>query len=291
MADLRTGADISPTDSPRPFLDQVRTLGGVVVTDQQPLDHTWHLGAGVALQDVNGTNFWGGRTYTRDAGRYIWREDHGRISTRDQQLTETAQGTRLTAQLDWFDPSGTALLQEQREVTAASVTDRSAGAWSTGSPGAARAWSMDFSTTLRNPGERHVALGSPGSNGRIKGGYGGFFWRLSALGAAEFFTAESTGEDAVHGSTTDWLAVSAEFRPLPSRAGGGGGGEATLVFRREASNPDPWFVRHASYPGVGMSLAWDAAVNLAPGEQLVRALRVLILDGRLDREQVALHVG
>ena len=25
----------------------------------------WHLGAGIALQDVNGVNFWGGKTYTR----------------------------------------------------------------------------------------------------------------------------------------------------------------------------------------------------------------------------------
>lgn len=275
VATLRTGADISPTDSPRPFLDQVRTLGGVVVSDQQPLDHTWHLGVGVALQDVNGTNFWGGRTYTREAGRYIWREDHGRIETADQQLLETAAGTQLTSQLVWIDPAGTALLHEQREVTV------------TGGPDAG-AWRMDFSTTLRNPAELDVALGSPGSNGRVKGGYGGFFWRLPALGAAELFTAEASGEDAVHGSLTDWLAVSAEFLPLPSRAGGTG--EATLVFLREDSNPDPWFVRHASYPGVGMSLAWDAAVTLTPAEQLTRQVRVLILDGRLDAEQVARHV-
>ena len=39
----------------------------------------WHLGAGVALQDVDGVNFWGGRTYTRAAGEYVWRPDHGSI--------------------------------------------------------------------------------------------------------------------------------------------------------------------------------------------------------------------
>ena len=295
VADLRTGADISPTDSPRPFLDQVRTLGGVVVTDQQPLDHTWHLGVGVALQDVNGTNFWGGRTYTRAAGRYIWREDHGRIDTADQQLTETAEGAQLSSQLVWTAPTGTALLHEQREVTVAPVAQPVQPADGvTGSDGPAgasespSAWRMDFTTTLRNSGDPDVVLGSPGSNGRDKGGYGGFFWRLPALGAAEFFTAEASGEDAVHGSLTDWLAVSAEFLPLPSRAGGSG--EATLVFLREAANPDPWFVRHASYPGVGMSLAWDAAVTLPRGEQLTRQVRVLILDGRLDPEQVARHV-
>ena len=52
-----------------------------MVTDHLPEDHVWHLGAGVAIQDVDGVNFWGGRTYTRDAGAYVWRKDHGRIVT------------------------------------------------------------------------------------------------------------------------------------------------------------------------------------------------------------------
>ncbi|GAA1164639.1 hypothetical protein GCM10009673_20700 [Nesterenkonia sandarakina] len=292
VATLRTGTDISPTDSPRPFLDEVRTVGAVVVSDQQPLDHTWHLGVGVALQDVNGTNFWGGRTYTRETGRYIWREDHGRIETTDQQILETSAGTQLSSQLVWIDPSGTTLLREQREITVTgrritSDADAAADPAADSTPGES-AWSMDFATTLGNPGEHDVALGSPGSNGRVKGGYGGFFWRLPALGAAEIFTAEAHGEDAVHGSLTEWLAVSAEFRPRPSRAGGAG--EATLVFLREDANPDPWFVRHASYPGVGTSLAWEKPVTLAPGEQLTRQVRVLVLDGRLDAERVARHV-
>jgi len=277
VADLRTGDDISHTDSPRPFLDQVRTLGGVVVSDQQPLDHTWHLGVGVALQDVNGTNFWGGRTYTRDAGRYIWRDDHGRIETTRQELTESPTGQRLHQELTWIDAEGKALLEEQREVSVSLGAAQSTG------------WVMDFSSTLNVAVEERVTLGSPGSNGRIEGGYGGFFWRLPALAEAEFFTAEASGEQAVHGSVTDWLAVSADFRPLPGSAGGPG--PATLIFLREDGNSDPWFVRHASYPGVGMSLAWDEAVQLDPGQRLRRGLRVLVLDSRLSLAQVVDHVG
>ncbi|GAA1140679.1 DUF6807 family protein [Nesterenkonia lutea] len=276
VADLRTGTDISPTDSPRPFLDEVRTIGGVVVTDQQPLDHTWHLGVGVALQDVNGTNFWGGRTYTRDAGRYIWREDHGRIETAHQELADTQTGQRVSQQLSWIDAAGHTLLREQREITVGHESDLPSG------------WAMDFNTSLSPAGEETVSLGSPGSNGRLRGGYGGFFWRLPAVGGAEFFTAEASGEEAVHGSLTDWLAVSAEFLPLPSRAGSAG--PATLIFLRGTENPDPWFVRHESYPGVGMSLAWEKAVPVRPGESVQRGLRVLILDGRLSREEVAGHV-
>ncbi len=49
-----------------------------MVTDAHPADHDWHLGIGVAVQDVDGWNLWGGRTYVRDQG-YQWLGDHGRI--------------------------------------------------------------------------------------------------------------------------------------------------------------------------------------------------------------------
>ena len=38
------------------------------MTDAHPADHDWHLGIGVAVQDVAGWNLWGGRTYVRDQG-------------------------------------------------------------------------------------------------------------------------------------------------------------------------------------------------------------------------------
>jgi hypothetical protein len=78
VADEVDGSDLDPNLSPRPYLHPVRTLGGTVVTDALPADHRWHLGISVALQDVEGWNFWGGRTYVRGQG-YVWRGDHGRI--------------------------------------------------------------------------------------------------------------------------------------------------------------------------------------------------------------------
>ncbi len=286
VADLRSGADISPTDSPRPFLDAVRTLGEVIVSDQQPEDHTWHLGVGVALQDVSGNNFWGGRTYTREAGRYVWRRDHGRILATGTQIEEHDGGQLLRQQLDWIAASGSAVLREQREVRVTA--------------GGEEGWSMDFSFALTPAADQPVSLGSPGSNGRIGGGYGGFFWRLPHLEDALILTAEAEGEDGVHGTVTDWLAISAEFAPLPHRRGHGG--PATVLLLRGAGegpgasgscgdpgsfgdqppapNPDPWFVRHSGYPGAGMSLAWDTALELAPGQQVRRSLRAVVLDGR-----------
>lgn len=60
VAEYQDGSRIRAVSSPRPYLHPVRTLAGTVVTDHQPLDHVWHLGVGVALQDVDGVNFWGG---------------------------------------------------------------------------------------------------------------------------------------------------------------------------------------------------------------------------------------
>ena len=94
VASYQDGSRIRPSSSPRPYLHPVRTLAGTVVTDHQPADHVWHLGVGVALQDVNGINFWGGRTYTRDAGRYVWRPDHGTVVRTSSTTTAASSSGR-----------------------------------------------------------------------------------------------------------------------------------------------------------------------------------------------------
>ncbi|WP_328824402.1 DUF6807 family protein [Verrucosispora sioxanthis] len=57
--------DLDARHGPRPYLHPVRTLAGTPVTDALPADHVWHLGASLAVQDVAGTNLWGGRTRAR----------------------------------------------------------------------------------------------------------------------------------------------------------------------------------------------------------------------------------
>lgn len=269
VAVLRTGQDIAVTNSPRPFLDSLRTLKGVVLSDQQPLDHTWHLGVGVALQDVNGTNFWGGRTYTRDAARYVWRRDHGRIRTVSNEFS--ADSSAVISLLEWVDRHGAVILDEQRTVRTEAFADEA-----TGRDG----WILDFEFSLTARSEP-VYLGSPGSNGRDRGGYGGFFWRMPQVGNAHIYTHQARGEDQAHGSVSDWLAFSADFSAhsvgLPELASGHG--EATLLFCSQ--DADPWFVRCAGYPGIGSSLAWDAAVLTEPGRPVSRRVRVLVLDGIL----------
>ncbi|WP_159707135.1 DUF6807 family protein [Arthrobacter sp. 18067] len=273
VATLQDGSHIRETSSPRPYLHPVRTLGGTVVTDHVPADHVWHLGAGVALQDVDGINFWGGRTYTRDAGAYVWRKDHGRIVT---DSAKHSAGCRRE-QLSWLGPDGTPVLREQREWRWAAV--------------GSSAWKLTLDFTLESATGRTVLLGSPGSNGRPQGGYGGFFWRLPQVGDATIWTPDARGEDAVHGSVAPWLAWSGTFDAGisgPAHVSGdpGLGHPATLVFLASPQAPDPWFVRHSGYPGVGLSLAWDAPVAAKPGRPVHRSVTVLVTDGFLATQDI-----
>ncbi|MGX9899965.1 DUF6807 domain-containing protein [Arthrobacter sp. SA17] len=247
-----------PTSSPRPYLHPVTTLSGTVVTDHRPEDHVWHLGAGVAIQDVDGVNFWGGRTYARQAGAYVWRPDHGRIAITSVEQAEAS----LTENLEWLTPDGQAVLRERREWN-----------WSAVDP---HTWLLSLSFTLSPAGDRPVSLGSPGSNGRHEGGYGGFFWRLPAGQNVEVRTATDSGEAAVHGRVSPWLAWSADID----------GKAATLVFVAAPASADPWFVRVSGYPGVGQALAWEEPVIASADDPVERSVTVLVADGRLDTSEI-----
>jgi Family of unknown function (DUF6807) len=264
VAEYVDGATLPPELSPRPFLHPVRTLAGVVVSAVRPEDHRWHLGVGVAVQDVDGFNLWGGRTYVRGKG-YVWRGDHGSI--RQVRLTGADPGG-FVAELEWRDASGEPLLREIRGTRGTEVPEAVV-------PGA---WQLDLTSTLVNDGDRTIALGSPATNGRPGGGYGGFFWRLPALADVHVRTPEADGEEAVHARPARWLAVT----------GSADGQLVTLVAAQPgARRPDPWFVRVAGYPGFGASLAAERPVRLVPGERLDRHLRVVVADGAPDPRPIA----
>ncbi|MCD4851694.1 PmoA family protein [Arthrobacter sp. AK01] len=256
VAVLRSGSGLDTALSPRPYLHPVATPGGVVVTDHLASDHVWHLGAGFALQDVNGSNFWGGRSYRRTAGKYLDLNDHGRIGIAG--ITRGSEHTR--ADLHWLGADGGLLLEECRTFRRTLINPST--------------WRMDITTELTAVVD--AALGSPGSHGAAGSGYGGFFWRLPVNASTRIFSSTAEGEPAVHGSVTPWLAWTGEFD----------GGPATLVFGAPAESPDPWFVRCSGYPAVGSALAWDTAKMLAAGESLTRSFTVWISDGTLDMGEI-----
>jgi hypothetical protein len=264
MTELRVGGfpvatyvaepDVDIRLSPRPYLHPVRTLSGTVVTDEFPDDHPWHLGVSVTMQDVDGVNLWGGRTYVRDQG-YVWRDDHGRVAGDGPRPADGG----FTEDLRWCDAGGRVLLREHRSVTARA---------------AASGWELAFGYTLSAPGPSPVVLGSPATNGRTGGaGYGGFFWRATAGEAVAFI--DSGAEP--HGSTAPWLALVV-------------GDAYTLVFRG-IEGDDRWFARTGDYNGVCAALAYQEPLTITPCEPLTRRIRVLVADGRLTPGEIAGRLG
>ncbi|MFI1026530.1 PmoA family protein [Streptomyces sp. NPDC020951] len=243
--------------SPRPYLHPVTTLAGTAVTELSPADHSHHLGVGVAVPDVEGHNFWGGRTYVRDQGPTEL-DNHGAQRHGSFQLRDP---DGFVEELRWV-ASGTELLRERRTVAATELTDT--------------AWALDFTFSLTNVTSAPLSIGSPATNGRPGAAYGGFFWRARKEDAApDVFTAGAEGEASVHGTCADWLAL----------AGAGW----TLVFAgaTDATRRDPWFVRTAEYPGVGSSLASAERLPIPPGETAVRRIVTVVADGRLGRGEAA----
>lgn len=254
------GSAVAHTSGSRPFLHPVRTPSGVVVSAAHPADHHWHLGVSIALQHVNSVNFWGGPTYTRDLG-YRWLSDHGRIRTTSFALDD--DGFSSTA--DWIAPGGAVLLSESTR-------------WQLRESSDPRAWLFRTTTTLRAE-STPVELGSPASNGRIGGGYGGFTWRFPSASDVDVRTGRAAGEDAVHGTVAPWLAFSALF----------GDGEATVALAGDDDRTceDPWFVRVDAYPGVGSALAWEDALRLDVGASITVSFRGAVADGRLTNDEIA----
>ncbi|MGN8048893.1 DUF6807 family protein [Curtobacterium sp. 22159] len=272
LVTLQDGAGTSATSSPRPFLHPVRTVGGVQLTARRPADHDWHLGLGFTVADVGGTNFWGGGTYVQGRG-YVDADDHGHQRLDRVQTSSESGADVITAELTWIGSDGAELLREVRTVTARPIDDAT--------------WRLDLRTVLRTVGGDVVPLGSPGSNGRHRAGYGGWFWRFPETSDVEVRTAHAQGEDAVLGTTSPWLLWSADFRGAP-----GATGPATILLRSgdDRTARDPWFVRMTEYPGVGSAVAWEEHVPVEPGVPFVRSLRAIVADGRRSAEALRRHL-
>src|SRR3954451_5082222 len=252
-----TRPELPPRLSPRPYLHPVTTLTGTAVTELSPADHPHHLGVGVAVPDVEGHNFWGGRTFVADRGPTEL-DNHGAQRHASFQLRDP---DGFVEELRWVAAGGE-LLRERRTVAVTELTGL--------------AWALDFTFSLTNVTAEPLSIGSPATNGRPGAAYGGFFCRAGKEeDPPRVVTADREGEEAVHGTRADWIALA--------------GATWTLVFAgaTQDTRRDPWFVRAAEYPGVGSSLASEARLPLPPGETVVRRVVTVVADGRLSRLEAA----
>lgn len=254
LAEYRDGTDMEPSASPRPYLHPVRSTAGTPLTDVRPADHVHHMGVSMALPVVDGTSFWGGRTYVRDQGSTLL-DNHGR----QQPLTTDLEGPHLVQHLVYLDEHGDPLLRERRQVTAVDLTE---GAWALG-------WSSDLLAT-----EKDLAFDSPATNGRVGAGYGGILWRLGTADSRQVLSVEGEGEDRAHGSTSPWVAFVQHRRTAA----------VTLVLA-QTGTVLPWFLRATEYDGAGPAVAWDRTRTVAQGETLHLGLVGAVVDRVLDLEE------
>jgi len=259
VADYVWRPSLPGTVSPRPFLHPVRTLAGTEVTELMPGDHPHHLGVSVAVADVAGANFWGGRTFVSGRGS-VPLANHG---TQSHVGWAARTESALVQDLSWTGPDGVELLSERRAIAALPVD--------------ADAWALDVSFTLSNVASMPLSFASPAANGRPGAGYGGFFWRARrGNGRIRVLGPDRTGVRSLHGRHTPWMAIS-----------GNHGAPWTLIFIHSGPGTDPWFVRTGDYAGVGSSLAWDRPLVLAPGAAVRRRIITVAADGRPRSDQVA----
>lgn len=259
---VESGASMAPVHSPRPHLHPVRTLSGRLMTVVAPSDHRHHYGVSLALPDVNGTTYWGGRTFVEDRGPTLL-SNHG--AQRLESTTALEESRTLQSQIRWLAHDGRDLLTEQRTLTTGLLPE---------APG----WGLHWRSSLMADAEP-LHLTSPATRGRVGAGYSGLFWRLPDADETRILVAQGQGEGLAHGSTGEVLVVQRRH----------GRAWTSLVLAQDSEvqgRVDPWFVRSSDYVGVGPSLAWDREREVGRGEVLEIAVRMALLDRRVHVEEV-----
>jgi LacI family transcriptional regulator len=253
------GDSMPAVHSPRPHVHPLHSLGGVAMTVTTPADHRHHYGVSMAVPDVNGTTYWGGRTFVRGQGPTLL-SNHGRQRTVSAEVVDG--GATLSSQVRWTDERGLDQLDERRRVTGALLLE-------------VEAWALGWSSRLHAHGS-DVVIGSPATSGRPGAGYGGLFWRLPSADETSVLTADADSETRAHGSRSPWIAIVRRH-----------GDTWTTLLLAQPGHVDPWFVRVADYVGAGPSLAWDRTRRIEAGASLDVELVAAIADRRLDAADAA----
>ncbi|PHP53399.1 DUF6807 family protein [Actinomyces ruminis] len=285
---FEAGDTLVETTSPRPYLHPIRSPGGTLLTEIAPADHPHHMGLSLALPDVNGNHFWGGKTYVPGRG-YLWENRHGRQQVIDVRLGRLGEkhssgnvfsGRSLDCTIDWIGADGVTQLIEDRSIT-----------WSGSPPGASTTMAVLSWSSAITP--RHDAvISTPGARGRVGAGYGGIFWRFPRWFTWEVFSPEALGEERVNGSCGEWITMHAA--PLCASQAATGRPGVSVVLRQRGPYV-PWFVRTSEYPGAGPALAWQESLRLPGGRPFMFGMDALILDADLSTaaqvERVLAEVG
>lgn len=270
---LREAAGVAP----RPYLHPVRSNAGVTVTDAGPADHPHHLGLSVAFSDVNGTNFWGGSTYTSDGGPLLL-PNHG------TQVPEgwVASPEEEAGRVSWLANDRRELAVEQRRISYFRGTTAGTSAGTRSLEGTLPSWSLSLASVIvPAPGVERLEVSSSAVKGRKGAGYGGIFWRFPAGSTNPLVLSEAgAGADAAHGSLSRWLSISLQVDAVP----------VTVLLAQEPGQLRPWFIRADGYLGAGPAVAWAESVVVDHSNPLRLALHAVVHDGPVSSAAHALEL-
>lgn len=256
-------------ESPRPYFHPLHTLAGNEVSLFRPHDHLWHSGLSMTMAYLSGENFWGGVTYTRDAG-YVQLANNGRIEHSDWLEISATPEVTCRERLKWITHTNTVWLEEERQIAIREINPT------------AGYWSMDLSFHLTNVSGQPLVFGSPTTEGRPDAGYGGLFWRgPRSFLQGKILCAEDGEGPEIMGKSSAWLAFIGRHD--------GNSEQSTLLFLDRPENPrypNKWFVRNDPYACVSCSFMFDEYYTLSPGETLRLAYQLVIGNGEWSRRQI-----
>jgi hypothetical protein len=271
----------NPTlESPRPYLDPIRTRGGELVSLYRPHDHVWHKGITWSLPVVGDENFWGGPTFVRGEGyvqlpnngeqRHVRFDAVGAVDADAGQADGTgreASTARISEQLDWVTEAGETIFAERRELAAALIDDDT--------------WALVFTTRMRNTIDRAIPIGSPTTRGRENAGYGGLFWRgPRSFTGGTILAPGRAGGDELRGERAPWFGFTGQHD--------GSGARSTLVMVDDPANvqhPPQWFARTTEFACLCPAPFFSEEHVVEPGAELVERVAVVIADGGADPDR------
>lgn len=240
--------DTPQLESPKPYLDPIRTRAGRVVSLFRPWDHVWHKGLAWSLPVVDAENFWGGPTYVHGHG-YVQLPNDGTQAHLAVVATEAGDLARFAHDLEWITEDGRRLFTERRELTARVLDDA--------------AWALTFATALTNVTDAPIIIGSPTTKGRDNAGYGGLFWRgPRSFTDGTLITATGTGSGSdLRGQRHEWMGLVGRHDVIDDTS--------LLVMVDAAGNPHhppQWFARSEEFAALNPAPFFSDEFTIAAGE-------------------------
>ncbi|MEV0801187.1 PmoA family protein [Kribbella sp. NPDC050281] len=253
-------------ESPRPYFHPIRTVEGDLVSVFRPHDHVWHKGITWSLPHFGHENFWGGPTFSKDAG-YQQLDNNGSMDhDRIDALDVSDDMVRFAHHLSWRTQAGQHVVDESRSLTTRFADD---------------GWVLVYETAMTNVSGETVQIGSPTTAGRPNAGYGGLFWRgPRSFTKGTVLAPQGNGGDELRGQRAAWMGFSGKHD--------NNGRASSIIIADAADNvrhPPEWFVRSEDFAAVCPAPFFSEEVPFQAGETLRFKYAVLVADGPSDDQR------